>query len=75
MIFGIAAPWLSGMGEGVGAIAPLGARSSARSDRPRRSPLLTILPSIYAILQWRASTASASPQSLGSERADYYDAH
>lgn len=72
MVFGMV-PMAIGLGEGVSPSEPLG-RAVIGGLIVSTFATLTILPSIYAILQSRASAASASlnPMDQGSR---YYDAH
>ena len=72
MIFGMV-PMAIGLGEGGAQAAPLG-RAVIGGLLVSTFATLTVLPSIYAILQGRASAASPSlnPTDPGSR---YYDAH
>ena len=70
MIFGIL-PMATGIGEGTSPSAPLG-RAVIGGLVASTFATLTILPSIYAILQRRASTASASLNPLD-PASRYYD--
>jgi multidrug efflux pump subunit AcrB len=71
MIFGML-PMAIGMGEGGSQSAPLG-RAVIGGLIVSTFATLTILPSIYAILQRRASAASASLNPLD-PTSRYYDA-
>jgi multidrug efflux pump subunit AcrB len=71
MIFGMM-PMAIGMGEGGSQSAPLG-RAVIGGLIVSTFATLTILPLIYAILQRRASTASASLNPLD-PTSRYYDA-
>jgi multidrug efflux pump subunit AcrB len=71
MVFGMV-PMAIGIGEGTSPSAPLG-RAVIGGLIVSTFATLTILPSIYAVLQGRASTASASLNPLD-PTSRYYDA-
>jgi multidrug efflux pump subunit AcrB len=72
MIFGMA-PMAIGFGEGGSQAAPLG-RAVIGGLIVSTFTTLTILPSIYAILQRNASTSSPSLNPMDPE-SRYYEAH
>ena len=73
MIFGMV-PMAIGFGEGGAQAAPLG-RAVIGGLIVSTFATLTVLPSIYAILQRRASATFAVAQSDGSQRADTMKRH
>jgi multidrug efflux pump subunit AcrB len=71
MTFGMI-PMAAGLGDGGSQAAPLG-RAVIGGLVVSTFATLTILPSIYAILQWHASTASASLNPMD-PTSRYYEA-